>query len=411
MDQLIERCCGLDVHRDTVASCVRVPGPNGKRQQEVRTFGTTAAELLALRDWLEAHGVTHVAMESTGVYWKPVFYVLEEAFTCLLVNAAHIKQVPGRKTDVKDCMWIAQCLECGLLRGSFVPPAPIRELRDLTRHRRVLIQERTRAANRLHKLLQDAGIKLASVATNILGVSGRAMLEALVHGTTDPQVLADLARGRLRKKLPALRQALAGRFRPHHAFLVSQLLAHVDYLEEAISLVSEEVEGRLAPFAQHLTQLDTIPGIDKRTAEVLIAELGVDMSYFPSDRTWPAGRRSVPATTRVPASTDRGKPEKATAGCARPLSKPPGPRSGSRAARWGPGTDASCGIADTRKPWWRWPTRSSGRSTISWPKARPTGSRAPTITTVDTLSGSGGAPFSCSNVKATASFSNPRRNG
>jgi transposase len=283
MEQLIERCCGLDVHRDTVASCVRVPGPKGKRQQEVRTFGTTTAELLALRDWLEAHGVTHVAMESTGVYWKPVFYVLEEAFTCLLVNAAHIKQVPGRKTDVKDCVWIAQCLECGLLRGSFVPPAPIRELRDLTRHRRVLIEERTRAANRLHKLLQDAGIKLASVATNILGVSGRAMLEALVHGTTDPEVLADLARGRLRKKLPALREALAGRFRPHHAFLVSQLLAHMDYLEEAISAVSTEVEGRLAPFAQHLTHLDTIPGIDRRTAEVLIAELGVDMSYFPSE--------------------------------------------------------------------------------------------------------------------------------
>ncbi len=225
MDQLIERCCGLDVHRDTVVACVRGPGPNGRRQHEVRTFGTTAVELLALRDWLEAHAVTDVAMESTGVYWKPVFYVLEEAFTCLLVNAAHIKQVPGRKTDVKDCMWIAQCLEHGLLRGSFVPPAPIRELRDLTRHRKVLIQERTRAANRLHKLLEDAGIKLASVATNILGVSGRAMLAALVHGTTDPAVLADLARGKLRKKLPALRQALAGRFRPHHAFLVSQLLA------------------------------------------------------------------------------------------------------------------------------------------------------------------------------------------
>ena len=228
--------------------------------------------------------MTHVAMESTGVYWKPVFYVLEDAFTCLLVNATHIKQVPGRKTDVKDCVWIAQCLECGLLRGSFVPPAPIRELRDLTRHRLVLIQERTRAANRLHKLLQDAGIKLASVATNILGVSGRAMLEALVQGTTDATVLADLARGRLRKKLPALRQALAGRFRPHHAFLVSQLLAHIDYLEEAIDTVSEEVEARLAPFAEHLPRLDTIPGIDKRTAEVLIAELGVDMSYFPSDR-------------------------------------------------------------------------------------------------------------------------------
>jgi transposase len=284
MNQLIERCGGLDVHRDTVAACVRVPGPNGTRQQEVRTFGTTAAELLALRDWLETHGVTHIAMESTGVYWKPVFYVLEDAFTCWLVNPAHIKHVPGRKTDVKDCVWIAQCLECGLLRGSFVPPAPIRELRDLTRHRKVLIQERTRAANRLHKLLQDAGIKLASVATDILGVSGRAMLEALVHGTTDPAVLADLARGRLRKKLPALRQALAGRFRPHHAFLVGQLLGHVDYLEEAIATVSAEVEARLVPFGEHLTRLDTIPGIDRRTAEVVLAEVGVEMSYFPSDR-------------------------------------------------------------------------------------------------------------------------------
>ena len=284
MDQQIERCAGLDVHRDTVAAGVRVPGSNGRRRQEVRTFGTTAAELLALRDWLEAHGVTHVAMESTGVYWKPVYYVLEEAFTCLLVNAAHIKQVPGRKTDVKDCVWIAQCLECGLLRGSFVPPAPIRELRDLTRHRKVLIQEKTRAANRLHKLLQDADIKLASVATDILGVSGRAMLEALARGTTDPVGLADLARGQLRKKLPALRQALAGRFRPHHAFLLSQLLAHVDYLDEAISLMSAEVEQRLAPFAEVLMRLDAIPGINQRTAEVVIAEVGVDMSPFPSDR-------------------------------------------------------------------------------------------------------------------------------
>src|SRR3989441_5156234 len=261
MDQLIERCCGLDVHRDTVVACVRGPGPNGRRQHEVRTFGTTAVELLALRDWLEAPAVTDVAMESTGVYWKPVFYVLEEAFTCLLVNAAHIKQVPGRKTDVKDCMWIAQCLEHGLLRGSFVPPAPIRELRDLTRHRRVLIQERTRAANRLHKLLQDAGIKLASVATNILGVSGRAMLEALVHGTTDPEVLADLARGTLRKKLPALRQALAGRFRTHHAFLVSQVLAHLDYLDEVIDALSAQIDEAIAPFAEEVQRLDTIPGV------------------------------------------------------------------------------------------------------------------------------------------------------
>jgi transposase len=282
MELVIERCGGLDVHKKTVAACVRIPGPNGARTQHVRTFGTTAAELLALRDWLEAHRVTHVAMESTGVYWKPVFYVLEEAFTCLLANAAHIARVPGRKTDMQDCQWIAQLLEHGLIRGSFVPPAPIRELRDLTRYRKALIQDRTREANRLHKVLQDAGIKLASVATDVLGVSGRAMLEALIGGTTDPNVLAELARGRLRTKLPALRQALAGRFRPHHAFLVTQLLTHLDHLDELIATVSEQVDHVIAPFAEELARLDTIPGVNKRTAEVIVAEIGVDMRVFPS---------------------------------------------------------------------------------------------------------------------------------
>jgi transposase len=221
-------------------------------------------------------------MESTGVYWKPVFYALESDFTCLLVNAAHIKQVPGRKTDVRDCVWIAQLLEHGLLRGSFVPPAPIRDVRDLTRYRKALIQDRTRVANRLHKALEEAGVKLATVASDILGVSGRAMLQALAQGTTDPVVLADLARGRLRGKLPALRAALAGRFRAHHAFVVGQLLAHLDYLDEAIATVSAELEERLAPFSDQLTRLDSIPGINRRTAEVIIAAIGVDMTAFPS---------------------------------------------------------------------------------------------------------------------------------
>jgi transposase len=282
MEWALERCAGLDVHKATIAACVRVSGQPGGRAQHVETFGTTAAALLGLRDWLEAHGVTHVAMESTGVYWKPVYYVLEQRFTCLVVNAAHLKHVPGRKTDVQDCVWIAQVLEHGLLRGSFVPPAPIRELRDLTRYRKSLIQDRTRAANRLHKVLEDAGIKLATVASDILGVSGRAMLAALVDGTTDAAVLADLARGRLRAKLPALREALAGRFRGHHAFLVSQLLAHLDYLDEAVGGLSERVEEIVAPFEQERAQLDTIPGIDQRTADVLIAELGVDMRVFPT---------------------------------------------------------------------------------------------------------------------------------
>ena len=282
MEQQLERVAGLDVHRKTIAVCVRLPGEQGERVQQVRTFGTTAVELLTLRDWLEACRVTDVALESTGVYWKPVFYVLEEAVQCLLVNAQHVQKVPGRKTDVQDCVWLAQLLEHGLLRGSFVPPPPQRELRDLTRYRKVLIQERTREANRLHKVLEDAGIKLATVATDILGVSGRAMLQALLGGTTDPSVLADLARGTLRKKLPALRHALAGRFRPHHGFMVSQHLAHLDYLDEAIDTLSARIEEAIAPFAETLLRLDSIPGVGRRTAEVLLAEVGVDMTRFPT---------------------------------------------------------------------------------------------------------------------------------
>jgi transposase len=284
MERVIERGAGLDVHRDSVAVCVRGPGAGGDRVQHIRTFGTTTADLLGLRDWLEAHGVTHVVMESTGVYWKPVYFMLEESLTCVLVNAAHVKQVPGRKTDVKDCAWLAELLEYGLLRGSFVPPPFIRDLRDLTRYRRVLTDERTREANRLHKLLQEAGIKLASVASDILGVSGRAMLDALVRGTTDADVLADLARGKLRRKLPALRQALHGRFRPHHAFLIGQLLGHLDYLDEALETLTERIGEVLAPFAPVIERLDTIPGYSRQTAEEVVAEVGLDMAVFPTDR-------------------------------------------------------------------------------------------------------------------------------
>src|SRR4029453_8586081 len=246
MERQLERCCGLDVHKETIAACVRLGGPTGKAEQDVQTFGTTVGGLLVLHDWVAAHGVTHVAMESTGVYWKPVFYALESDFTCLLVNAAHIKQVPGRKTDVKDCVWIAQLLEHGLLRGRFVPPAPIRDLRDLTRYRKALIHDRTRVANRRHKALEEAGIKLAAVASDILGVSGRARLAALARGTTAPAVLADLARVCLRRKLPALRQALDSRFRPHHAFVLGQLLAHLDYIEEAIAPLSTKSGREMA---------------------------------------------------------------------------------------------------------------------------------------------------------------------
>jgi transposase len=282
MDRVLERCAGLDVHQKTVVACVRHPGERGTREQEVRTFGTTTAELLVLRDWLVAHHVTDVALESTGVYWKPVYYMLEDAVTCVLVNAAHLKHVPGRKSDMQDCVWLAQVLEHGLIRGSFVPPAPVRDLRDLTRYRKTVIQDRARVANRLQKVLQDAGIKLASVASDVLGVSGRARLQALVAGTTDPIVLADLARGQLRRKLPALREALTGHFRPHHAFLVARLLADLEYCDDAIADVSARIDELMRPFASHLTRLDTIPGINRRTAEVILAELGADMTVFPT---------------------------------------------------------------------------------------------------------------------------------
>jgi len=220
MDIVVERCAGLDVHKDTVVACVRSPGVGRRREETIVTFGTTTVQLLALRDWLIEMGVTLVGMESTGVYWKPVYYVLEDAIECWLLNAQHLRNVPGRKTDVADASWICQLVEHGLVRASFVPPKPIRELRNLCRYRRSQIEERTREAQRLDKVLQDAGIKLSSVATRILGLSGRAMLDALVAGARDPDVLAELAKGSLRKKIPQLRDALEGRFGVHHGLLV-----------------------------------------------------------------------------------------------------------------------------------------------------------------------------------------------
>lgn len=282
MDVVVERCCGIDVHKDTVVACVRTPGRGGRRDQETRTFGTMTNELLALRDWLVAIGVTLVGMESTGVYWRPVFHLLEDAMECWLLNARHLRNVPGKKTDVKDAEWICQLVEHGLVRPSFVPPRPIRELRDLTRYRKAQVEERGREAQRLDKVLQDAGVKLSSVATDILGKSGRDMLEALVSGTRDPEVLAELARGRLRVKLPALREALTGRFDAHHALLVGEILAKLDYLDEAIGRLSAGIDRLIAPFAPEVALLDTIPGVDRRTAEALVAEIGVDMGRFGS---------------------------------------------------------------------------------------------------------------------------------
>ncbi len=284
MRRMLERCAALDVHKKSVTACARIVTPDGELRELVAEFATMAADLLALRDWLKELGVTDVAMEATGVYWKPVYYALEDDFELLLVNARHVKNVPGRKTDTNDAQWLCQLLECGLLRASFVPPKPIRALRDLTRYRKSLIQERAREANRLHKVLEDAGIKLSCVASDVLGVSGRMMLDALLSGSRDPEVLAELAKGKLRKKLPALQRALVGNFQPHHALIVSQILAHLDYLEEMIAMLSEEVEQRLAPFANKGELLCTIPGVSERTSQVIIAEFGPDMSRFSSDR-------------------------------------------------------------------------------------------------------------------------------
>ena len=280
MDVVVERCSGLDVHKDTVMATVRTPGPDGRKEEVTKEFGTTTAELLALRDWLLSHRVTLIGMESTGVYWRPIYYVLEDDMECWLLNARHLRNVPGRKTDVKDSQWICQLVEHGLVRPSFVPPKPIRELRNLTRYRKAQIEERGREAQRLDKVLQDAGVKLSSVATDILGKSGRDMLNALVKGTRDPEILADLARGKLRAKIPALREALVGRFSAHHALLVSSILAKLDFLDEIIASLSEEIDRVIAPFGPQLERADTIPGVDRRVAEAMIAEIGVDMSVF-----------------------------------------------------------------------------------------------------------------------------------
>jgi transposase len=282
METIVERPAALDVHKASVMACARVPGADGRREEHVAEFASTVQGLLTLADWLDAHAVTQVAMEATGVYWKPVWAVLEDRFACMLVNARHVKQVPGRKTDVLDAQWLCRLLEAGLLRASLVPPKPIRTLRNLTRYRKSNIRDRQREANRLHKMMEDTGIKLDCVASDLLGKSGRAMLDALVSGTTDPNVLADLARGVLRKKIPALREALEGRFDAEHALVVGQILAHIDFLDAAIARLSDAIEQQIAPLAPAVELLCTIPGVERRAAEVLIAETGGDMTAFPT---------------------------------------------------------------------------------------------------------------------------------
>jgi transposase len=278
MQVVQEVCCGLDVHKKGVTACVL--WASGRRRQ-TRAFGTFTRELLELGDWLRACGVTHVAMESTGVYWKPVWNLLEGQFEVLLVNAQHIKAVPGRKTDQKDSEWIADLLQHGLLRASFVPPTPIRELRDLTRYRASLAQEINRIANRIQKVLEDANIKLASVATDTLGASGRAMLEAIIQGEQDSQRLAEMSRGLLRNKIPELQEALHGRVSRHHRFLLRELLDHLYFVQSKMQRIEQEVAERLGPFQSEVARLCTIPGVDRVTAWGLLAEIGLSMKQFP----------------------------------------------------------------------------------------------------------------------------------
>jgi transposase len=277
MHIMYERCAGLDVHKQTVVACVLTP-----EGQETRTFGTMTVDLLALADWLLTCGCTHVAIESTGDYWKPVFNILEGTCEVLLVNAQHVKAVPGRKTDVKDAAWLAELLQHGLLRASFIPPVAQRELRDLTRYRSTFIQERVTLINRVQKLLEEANIKLAAVASDIMGVSGRAILAALVTGHAHPQTLAELAKGRLRSKRDRLAKALEGRVKPHHRLVLTELLSQIDSLDEAIARFDARIQEVCGPFDEAVGLLDTIPGVARHTADMIVAEIGTDMARFPS---------------------------------------------------------------------------------------------------------------------------------
>ncbi len=321
-----ERCCGLDVHKKAVVACAITPDAEGKPDREIRTFGTMTADLLKLSEWLAAKGVSHVAMESTGVYWKPVYNLLEGSFQLVLVNAAHLRAVEGRKTDVRDAEWIADLLRHGLLRASFVPDRAQRELRELTRYRTSLVRERASEVNRLAKTLEGANIKLGSVASDILGASARAMLEGLLEGRMHPAALAKLARGRLREKTDKLELALSGLFGGHQRFMVASQLAHIDYLDEAIEGLNREISGRLSqeaeglgqagherPFEEAVGLLDTIPGIARRAAEAIIAEVGTDMGRFPTPghlASWAAmcPGNNMSAGKRKGGRTRRGSP-------------------------------------------------------------------------------------------------------
>lgn len=303
MQVVHERCAGIDVHKRTVVTCVVTP-----EVRETRTYGTMTSNLLDLVDWLVSNGVTHVAMESTGVYWKPIYNLLEgSGITVLLVNAQHVKAVPGRKTDVKDAEWIADLLRHGLLRGSFVPDRPQRELRELVRYRKSLVEERAREVSRIQKVLEGANIKLASVATDVLGVSGRAMLQAITEGTIDPKVLAGMAKGRLRKKQDDLEQALEGSLGTHQRMLLKAQLGHIDFLDQQIEELTTEIAKRMDPFQEALDRVDTVPGLARRACEQILAETGIDMSRFPTDAHFASWAKICPGNNESAGKRKTGR--------------------------------------------------------------------------------------------------------
>ena len=311
MDVVNERCAGLDVHKKTVVACVRVPGLDRRRRKATRTFSTTMAGLQALRDWLADHGVTRAAMESTGVYWRPVYAVLEPCIELLLVNARHVKHLPGRKTDVKDCEWLAQLLEHGLLRGSFIPPAPIRDLRDLTRRRKALSRDRGKEITRVAKTLELANVKLGSVVSDIMGVTGRAILKAMIEGEEDPKILARLARGSLCRKRKELAEVVPGLMRDHHRFLLREQLETIDHLSERIRRLDARIEAVTRPFSPAIELLESMPGVARLAAEAILAETGDDMSRFPTAGHFASWARVCPgnhesAGKRRSASTGNG---------------------------------------------------------------------------------------------------------
>ena len=283
MEAIIERCCGIDVHKRNIVVCLAVGKPHEKPKTTIRTFTTMTRDLLACRDWLVSESCTHAVVESTGVYWKPVFNILEDSMEVVLANARDVKNVPGRKTDVKDCEWLAQLLRHGLVKGSFIPPKPIRELRDLTRYREKLTQKRSSEINRIQKFLEDANIKLSSFATDITGVSAQNMIYHLIQDDMSPQEMADLAKGRLRNKIEDLEKSLEGYITDHHRLILQLTFQMIASYDEAIEKLNKEIDKRMEPFQKEAEGVQTIPGVKKKFAERIIAEIGVDMSRFPSD--------------------------------------------------------------------------------------------------------------------------------